>query len=506
MVLNSHEEFETLQENKNTDPIDCLKKNIPCIICKQVLFPVHSVESGSTVCIDICTSSTFGSRGDRKNEEKEGPHRGMIGKSYTQGDGERERGDEERTSDTRNRMWFCPTSKCGGASHIYCLATAGDRTNINGEKDPKQEEVRGRDGGDGGRGKRGGGMLNNVTGKEAMDIEIRENRIGRNEIENYGGIIESTNSGEIHPVVRRESMVPSWGVCRKCGGRAEWVKIISDVCIKRKEEKQKQQGKKQGKKSNKDSNNKSVAVHSLCDKPDSNEDSDSDVEVDRENDDYSRNNNNDNNNNHRNNGKNNYGDDDDDDDFRFDDKGIHNGKRSRENDDSDGDHFSNTRRSDEWLNSFNYENKRWTETEVKAKRMVDRDKSVGKGRMVINIDSDSDDDADEGDILFIGDSSEGEEEEEEGADYKEMKEKGNKNENKNCKTSKNDFCGNDQFNIDDGRNNYYNSNNTNNNIKYYNNHDNNSNDDDNNSNDDDDDDDDDDIFLVNPNASFRSKR
>ena len=79
-----------------------------------------------------------------------------------------------------------------------------------------------------------------------------------------------------------------------------------------------------------------------------------------------------------------------------------------------------------------------------------------------------------------------------------MKEKGNKNENKNCKTSKNDFCGNDHFNIDDDRNNYYNSNNTNNNIKYYNNHDNNSNDDD--------DDDDDDIFLVNPTASFRSKR
>ena len=433
-VLNSHEEFEKIQENEKKDPIDRSVKNFPCIICKRVFFPVPSLESGSRVCIDICTDGTYGSRGDKEKEkekEKGGHHPSMISEGFMHGDGGVDEENEGGISDTRNRMWFCPTSKCGGASHIYCLATAGDRTNINGENDHKQEEVRGRDGGDGGRGKRGGGMLNNVTGKEAMDIEIRENRIGRNEIEDYGGIVESTNSGEIHPVVRRESMVPSWGVCRKCGERAEWVKIISDVCIKRKEEKQKQQGKKQGKMSSKDSNNESVAVHSLCDKPDSNEDSDRDVEVDRENDDYSRNNNN----NHKNNDKNNHGDDDDDDDddddFRFDDKGIHNGKRSRENDDSDGVHFSNTRRSDEWLNSFYHENKRGTETEVKAKRMVDRDKSVGIGRIVINIDSDSDDDADEGDILFIGDSSEEKEDEEE-EDYKEMKEKGNKNENNNC--------------------------------------------------------------------------
>ena len=464
-VLNSHEEFEKIQENENKDPIDRSVKNFPCIICRRVFFPVPSLESGSRVCIDICTDGTYGSRGDKEKEkekEKGGHHPSMISEGFMHGDGGVDEENEGGISDTRNRMWFCPTNKCGGACHIYCLATAGERIIINDERDHVVVGGQGRDR----EGHRAfsiseegneeeqiwGGILHDLAGKETRNIDTRKNRMGMDEIQDHGRIVESTKRSEGHSVVRRESMIPSWGVCRKCGEKFEWVKIISDVCITHEEDKQRLK-KKQGKRSNKDRNNKSAAVQPPCDKAGSYNDSDKDVDVDRENDDD--------------NGRNNSNNDDDsndDDDFRFDSTGRLHGKRNRECDDSGNEHFSNARRGEEGLNSFNCRIKSGTGKEGKARSKGDEDKDVGIGRIVINLDSDSDDDmdADEGEILFIGDASD---EEDEGNYEDEKEESGNKKAPKPYK----DYYDDDYLDTDD-------------------------------------DDDDDDIFLVKPRAPFRSKR
>ena len=409
IVMNTNEDFEIMHEKKNG--VEHSAENIPCIICERVMFSVSSAEGISHNVIAVSRNGGKGGDGpcverdkgeNNRTSEKEDKERGKkedgrgrkrkgtcnenVKIDKDGGDGEVS---DEGMIDARNRMWYCPHNKCRAASHIYCLATVGERPGIG---------LGGREG----RGNVEGGVGEGRTVTDAVDLGdvMALNGRRRDRVEEIGGQKVNPHRDEIYPTIGESSLIPARGKCRKCGEHTEWVDIITAVCVKQRVEGQKQKQTLTQKKVQKKTKNDSLTVQSLC------EDSNIDRVRDRDRETYDNDN----------------GSIDDGDGIGDEVRRRDSDKKRRKGYDSEEEYFTFTQRDEERVKAYCSRGK--CEENKDGRKKGTRDKE--KEKVVISIDSDSDDGADEGEILFVGYSSEEEEEEQAG---NREKNKGSRNDN-----------------------------------------------------------------------------